>query len=559
MTDAKRSLYHELLALSERETIRQLDTALGRFVEEASAKGGAGACAQDSSQREAWVHLLVQLVSARLSRGEISLQLNELSAASGGYLLQSIADCVWLKNEGSPQGGRAEQGSQPEERNAEALHQATPLVLYNKQIYLRRFWQLEMEVSQQLQELEESKRLRVITGPPGSGKTTRLKTLIEEKLVTNPSLRVALAAPTGKAVHRLQQVLPGQANISTLHRLLGIGGQRSLSSLVRQANAQPLAFDLIVVDEASMMGLELARALLNSLLPQAELLLVGDANQLPSVEPGQVFGSLCKRIGAESIEYLQTQYRFKSNSAIGLFAKNLQSHNAQEPLSSADVFSYVATPLDKTVQCITIESTTDTHLVAQVAEGRFQLITMAAAMATAMRGERWVRGADGAITRDGQDPSLQAALIDLLDWLDEAMVLTPFREGPMGSIALNGLFQRALHRRGLFTSAAGFTTGLPVICIENDYDLDLMNGSLGVVVGDMCLFNSSHGPRLIALQQCPSLEPALALTVHKAQGSEFNNLIFLLAESSGNPLSVPLVYTAVTRARNTLMLVATQT
>ena len=439
------------------------------------------------------------------------------------------------------------------------MQQATPLVLYNKQIYLRRFWQLEMDVNQLLQELEESKRLRVITGPPGSGKTTRLKTLIEEKLVTNPSLRVALAAPTGKAVHRLQQVLPGQANISTLHRLLGIGGQRSLSSLVRQANAQPLAFDLIVVDEASMMGLELARALLNSLLPQAELLLVGDANQLPSVEPGQVFGSLCKRIGAESIEYLQTQYRFKLNSAIGLLAKNLQSHNAQAPLSIADVFSYLATPLDKTVQCITIESTTDTRLVEQVAEGRLQLITMATAMATAMRGEPWVRGADGAITRDGQDPSLQAALANLLDRLDDAMVLTPFREGPMGSIALNGLFQRALHRRGLLTSAAGYATGLPVICIENDYDLDLMNGSLGVVVADMCLFNSSHGPRLIALQQCPSLEPALALTVHKAQGSEFNNLIFLLAESSGNPLSIPLVYTAITRARNTLTLVATQT
>ena len=555
MTDAKRSLYHELLALSERETIRQLDTALGRFVEEASTKGGAGACVQDSTQREAWVHLLVQLVSARLGRGEISLHLNELSAASGSYLLQALADCVWLKNEGSSQGGRAEQGSQAEERNAAALQQATPLVLYNKQIYLRRFWQLEMDVNQLLQELEESKRLRVITGPPGSGKTTRLKTLIEEKLVTNPSLRVALAAPTGKAVHRLQQVLPGQANISTLHRLLGIGGQRSLSSLVRQANAQPLAFDLIVVDEASMMGLELARALLNSLLPQAELLLVGDANQLPSVEPGQVFGGLCKRIGAESIEYLQTQYRFKLNSAIGLLAKNLQSHNAQAPLSIADVFSYVATPLDKTVRCITIESTTDTRLVEQVAEGRLQLITMA----TAMRGEPWVRGADGAITRDGQDPSLQAALANLLDRLDDAMVLTPFREGPMGSIALNGLFQRALHRRGLLVSAAGYATGLPVICIENDYDLDLMNGSLGVVVGDMCLFNSSHGPRLIALQQCPSLEPALALTVHKAQGSEFNNLIFLLAESSGNPLSIPLVYTAITRARNTLTLVATQT
>jgi len=559
MTDAKQSLYHELLALSERETIRQLDTALGRFVEEASAKGGAGACAQDSAQREAWVHLLVQIVSARLSRGEISLHLNELSAASGSYLLQAIADCVWLKNEDSPQGRRADQGGQAEEINMAALLQATPLVLYNKQIYLRRFWQLEMEVNQQLQELEESKRLRVITGPPGSGKTTRLKTLIEEKLVTNPSLRVALAAPTGKAVHRLQQVLPGQANISTLHRLLGIGGQRSLASMIRQANAQPLAFDLIVVDEASMVGLELARALLNSLLPQAELLLVGDANQLPSVEPGQVFASLCKRIGADAIEYLKTQYRFKLNSAIGLLATSIQSHNIQEPLSTADVFSYVATPLDKTVQSITIESTTDTRLVEPVAEGRLQLITMATAMATAMRGEPWVRGADGVITRDGQDLSLQTALIDLLDRLDDAMVLTPFREGPRGSIALNGLFQRALHRRGLLASAAGYTTGLPVICIANDYDLDLMNGSLGVVVGDMCLFNSSNGPRLIALQQCPSLEPALALTVHKAQGSEFNNLIFLLAESSGNPLSVPLVYTAVTRARNTLMLVATQT
>jgi exodeoxyribonuclease V alpha subunit len=136
------------------------------------------------------------------------------------------------------------------------------------------------------------------------------------------------------------------------------------------------------------------------------------------------------------------------------------------------------------------------------------------------------------------------------------MVLTPFREGPMGSVALNKLFQKALHRFGLLESATGTPTGLPVICTENDYDLDLMNGSLGVVVGDMGVFDSSHGPRLIRLQQCPALEPAFALTVHKAQGSEFKNLVFLLAESEDNPLSVPLVYTAITRARESLTLVA---
>ncbi len=546
MTDAKLNLYHELLALSERETIRLLDTALGRLVEEAGADA--------SGQVEKWVHILVQLVSARLGRGEISLHLNELSAASGDYLLQAVAGCAWLKNE-DPQGaGHAEQDGQPKKQSEVTPQRGTPLVLYNKQVYLRRFWQLEMEVNQQLQELEESQRLRVITGPPGSGKTTRLKLLIEERLSKTPNLRVALAAPTGKAVHRLQQVLPGQANISTLHRLLGIGGHRSLSYMAQQANRQPLPFDLIVVDEASMVGLELARALLNSLLPQAELLLVGDANQLPAVDPGQVFASLCKRIAPGAIEHLQTQYRFKVNSAIGLLARNLQLHDAQAPISVADILSHVATPLDETVQCLCIESTTDNRLVEQVADSRLELITMA----KAMQGQLLVSRADGAITRDSRDPSLQLEFIELLDRLDNAMVLTPFREGPMGSVALNRLFQRALHRRGLLSSAAGYTTGLPVICIENDYDLDLMNGSLGVVVGDMGLFNSTHGPRLIALQQCPALEPALALTVHKAQGSEFNNLIFLLAESPANPLSLPLAYTAITRARKTLTLVATR-
>ena len=546
MTDAQLNLHHELLALSERETIRLLDTALGRLVEEASEDA--------SGQVEKWVQILVQIVSARLGRGELSLHLNELSAASGDYLLQAIAGCAWLRNE-DPQGaGHAEQDGQAEKQSEVTPQQGTPLVFYNKQIYLRRFWQLEMEVNQQLQELEESQRLRVITGPPGSGKTTRLKLLIEERLSKTPNLRVALAAPTGKAVHRLQQVLPGQANTSTLHRLLGIGGRRSLSYMAQQANIQPLPFDLIVVDEASMVGLELARALLNSLLPQAELLLVGDANQLPAVDPGQVFASLCKRIAPGAIEHLQTQYRFKANSAIGLLARNLQLHDAQGPISVADILSHVATPLDETVQCLSIESTTDNRLVEQVADGRLELITKA----KAMQGRLLVSRADGAITRDSQDPSLQLEFIELLDRLDNAMVLTPFREGPMGSVALNRLFQRALHRRGLLSSAAGYTTGLPVICIENDYDLDLMNGSLGVVVGDMSLFNSTHGPRLIALQQCPALEPALALTVHKAQGSEFNNLIFLLAESPANPLSLPLAYTAITRARKTLTLVATR-
>ncbi len=546
MTDAQLNLHHELLALSERETIRLLDTALGRLVEEAGADA--------SGQVEKWVQILVQLVSARLGRGELSLHLNELSAASGDYLLQAIAGCAWLKNEDPEQRRHAEQDGQAEKQSEVTPQQRTPLVFYNKQIYLRRFWQLEMEVNQQLQELEESQRLRVITGPPGSGKTTRLKLLIEERLSKTPNLRVALAAPTGKAVDRLQQVLPGQANILTLHRLLGIGGRRSLSYMAQQANRQPLPFDLIVVDEASMVGLELARALLNSLLPQAELLLVGDANQLPAVDPGQVFASLCKRIAPGAIEHLQTQYRFKANSAIGLLARNLQLHDAQAPISVADILSHVATPLDETVQCLSIESTTDNRLVEQVADSRLELITMA----KAMQGQLLVSRADGATTRDSQDPSLQLEFIDLLDRLDNAMVLTPFREGPMGSVALNGHFQRALHRRGLLSSAAGYTTGLPVICIENDYDLDLMNGSLGVVVGDMSLFNSTHGPRLIALQQCPALEPALALTVHKAQGSEFNNLIFLLAESPANPLSLPLAYTAITRARKTLTLVATR-
>lgn len=518
MTDASQVLYSELTVLHARETLRPVDKALAEFI------------AQSSS--EPWVQALVGLVSARLGRGELSLHLDELSAQACQCLLEASTRATWLSLDNGIPG--------------------TPLILHNNRIYLRRFWQLELDVNQQLHALEEQGRLRVITGPPGSGKTTRLKALIDERLEKNPDLRVALAAPTGKAVHRLQQVLAGQANIATVHRLLGVGGQRSLAYLAQKGNGQPLPFDLAVIDEASMVGLELAQALLNCLPPHAELLLVGDANQLPSVEPGQVFASLCTRIGPTRIQRLQTQYRFKSESAIGQLAAYLQSQPSAASISIAEVLSLAEASTDNTVECLRIDTTIDTRLIDQVVESRHALITMA----MRLQSEAPMAQGHSAIAANNTNINVQSMQVDLLRELDQAMVLTPFREGSMGSLALNKLFQRALHARGLLASAVGFTTGLPVICIQNDYDLDLMNGSLGVVIGDMGLFDSSHGPRLIPLQQCPALEPAFALTVHKAQGSEFTNLVFLLAESPDNPLSVPLVYTAITRAREALTLVA---
>jgi exodeoxyribonuclease V alpha subunit len=524
MTDSNRTLHHELLALNAREMVRSLDTALGQCVAQAST--------QTEPEVQAWLQELVQLVSARLGRGCLNLGLQELSSEARTQLLHVGSDAVWLSHDNAKPG--------------------SPLVLHDNHIYLRRFWQLETDLNLQLQTLEEEGRLRVITGPPGSGKTTRLKALIDERRSKSSDLRVALAAPTGKAVHRLQQVLPGQHNISTLHRLLGVGGPRSLAYLAHKSNAQPLPFDLIVVDEASMVGIELAQALLNSLLPGAELLLVGDANQLPSVEPGQVFASLCKRITPAAIEHLQTQYRFKSDSAIGRLSAQLQSRHATAAVSVAEVLSFAEVASDETVSCLRVESATDDRLVRQVADARRELVHLA----TSIRSRSPTLSSALAAKPLGHDHNLQAMLSNLLYALDHSMVLTPFREGPMGSVALNKLFQKALHRFGLLESATGTPTGLPVICTENDYDLDLMNGSLGVVVGDMGVFDSSHGPRLIPLQQCPALEPAFALTVHKAQGSEFKNLVFLLAESEDNPLSVPLVYTAITRARQYLTLVA---
>jgi exodeoxyribonuclease V alpha subunit len=421
-------------------------------------------------------------------------------------------------------------------------------------------------------------RLTVISGGPGTGKTTTVVNLLSCLIALDPDTRIALAAPTGKAATRMTEAIRQRAlhlppdlrdrmpkESATVHRLLGV----TPAGFAHDA-AHPLPIDALVIDEASMLDLALATQLLEAVPATARIILLGDKDQLAAVESGAVFAELsadptltpaciadlATMTGAPAaaiappapavpsalqdcaVWFTQT-YRFASDSGIGRLAQYVNTGRSRAAVD----WLREATDPDVTWLADTAHSGTD---AAQRAMDTGYAAYLAAIAA---------------------DPKNVAAITDAFGHF---RVLCALRDGPRGVTALNAAMTRrlraALNLPGLDEGAGAspWFPGRPVLVLNNDYVLRLFNGDIGIALPDargelLVHFPDAATPggfRAIAPVRLPRHETAFAMTVHKSQGSEFDGVLVMLPEQRSRVLTRELLYTAITRARRRVTLVS---
>lgn len=382
-------------------------------------------------------------------------------------------------------------------------------------------------------------RLVLLQGGPGTGKTSTVARMLDGMERHQSGARVHLAAPTGRAAARLRMATGGRYPCTTLHRLLESRGET-----FGRDRGNPLPLDLLVVDEVSMVDQELMAALLEALPDACRLVLVGDPAQLPPVAPGALLPELqrprLREALGEAAITLRTVHR--NAGAIAAVADRLRAAIAAaetDPLGAIRPRLEQLGPEDNLVWRESPADALPSLLLEALEAHRHRLAERACAC------------------RSGDAVSERALLAER----DRLLVLTPRRRGRWGVEAIH----RALLGPAVLADPLRWPAGTPALCCRNLPDLGLANGDVGVVLepdpedGEpRVLFGSGEAGedgaaiRIHPAQIAGSLEPALALTVHKAQGSEAEAVIVLL--NAADPQDPRLLYTALTRARDRALL-----
>ncbi|MCV7344598.1 exodeoxyribonuclease V subunit alpha [Mycolicibacterium rhodesiae] len=390
-------------------------------------------------------------------------------------------------------------------------------------------------------EVALARGLTVLTGGPGTGKTTtvaRLLALLAEQaeLDGTPGLRIALAAPTGKAAARLQEAVQAEVDeltpadrdrltglrATTLHRLLG--PLPRTSARFRHHRENRLPHDVIVVDETSMVSLTMMARLLEAVRPDSRLLLVGDPDQLASVDAGAVLADLVEGLSARGdtpVAKLITSHRF--GASIGALALAIRVGEANR---AVDVLNAGGEHIEW------IDTEEPTAALRQV------LVPHA------------IRLREAAVLGNGQGA---------LAALEEHRLLCAHRHGPHGVTYWNRQVERWLTEETDAPQWASWYAGRPVLVTANDYGLRLYNGDIGVtVLRDGVLRVSmagADGTTEFATSRLADIETMHAMTIHKSQGSQVEEVTVLLPPTDSRLLSRELLYTAVTRAKTKVRVV----
>ena len=596
----------------EQQRLRPLDVAFARFLVERDAR---------IAPALAW---LAAVLSRQLADGHLCLDLGQLDTLAH----EEDWPPAWRAHADTLRGGLP---ASPLLADGSGAPADAPLVHDGARLYLRRHWNHERAVAQGILDrvmrdepaarhlAAELARLfpagispdwpriacalaarggfGVITGGPGTGKTTtvvRLLGLLQTLHLREhgEGLRIRLAAPTGKAAARLNESITRQlarldvsdavrasipAEVTTLHRLLGA---RPDTRHFRHDARNPLPLDVLVIDEASMVDLEMMAAVLAALPGAARLILLGDKDQLASVEAGAVLGDLCAR--AEGGHYDAATAQWIAATC------------------GDDIQAFVRTdaqPLDQRIAMLRVSHRFSAGSgIGQLAHAVNAGDAPAAlALLHAPSADlAWLPDAGAAALEtlivDGYQPSLDwlrrhrpaadAGEAAHADWATGALaafnrfqLLCALHHGPHGVEGMNQRIAAALQARGLIEATHGWYEGRPVLATRNDYALGLMNGDIGLCLRLPGKDGGTHlavaflaatqdgGTRLrfVAPSRLPEAATAFALTVHKSQGSEFERVALLLPPAPNPALTRELLYTGITRARRHFSLLASAT
>jgi exodeoxyribonuclease V alpha subunit len=507
------------------------------------------------------VALAVALAARALRGGSVCFDVTTVAADSG------LPELPWPDPEGWLEALRA----------SRLLGEPPVLRLYDDRLlYLDRYWREEEQVCDDLlalsvpaahvevsgysrlfppgyeeqrvaAEIAVSQAVTVLTGGPGTGKTTtvaRLLALLAEQadVPGKSSLRIALAAPTGKAAARLAEAVAGEVadldavdrerlsglQAVTLHRLLGSRPDTSVRFRHHRGNRLP--HEVIVVDETSMVSLTMMARLLEAMRPDARLILVGDADQLTSVEAGAVLADLVDGLAARDdvrVAALRTSHRF--GKAIGALAEAIR-------VGDADAAVKLLRSGDAHVEYLEFGDGADS-----TAQLRAILVPHALRL---------------------RETAMVGAAGEALAALDDHRLLCAHRHGRFGVQHWNQQVQRWLAEETGQPAWSQWYAGRPLLVTANDYALRVYNGDTGVVVagpdGLRAVVATVTGPLEFATSRLADVETMHAMTIHKSQGSQANEVTVLMPPEDSRLLTRELFYTAVTRAKAKVRVVGSE-